>query len=40
VLVGGAVVVRDGRRLSLDLDGILHTAREQRARLLARTALR
>ncbi len=40
VLVGGAVVVRDGRLLSLDLDEILHTAREQRARLLARTALR
>ena len=39
VLIGGRVVVRDGRLLSLDRDDVVRTAREQRARLLERVRL-
>jgi 5-methylthioadenosine/S-adenosylhomocysteine deaminase len=38
VLVGGRVVVRDGRLLTLDVGAVLEEAREQRSRLLCRAA--
>jgi 5-methylthioadenosine/S-adenosylhomocysteine deaminase len=39
VLVGGRIVVRHGRLLTLDVGAVLEEAREQRERLLRRAAL-